>query len=349
MARRSAPRRTPRRPASRRAGLRLLLVPAVLVVATLGLAPTAAGAQEATAAPTLSDVLAGSVDGLRGGATVGADDSAGLDVRIVNDGAEAIEVAVPFGTLVATDAEGDQTLVVGPPETPDVVEVAASGGTPTVRVEPGNNRFDLAVYCAELGDSYPYEATVVHPLEPAHQVLADTMRRAAALDADEVAVQDAVWWLSDEPTLPVRSDIAPLLADVDTEAFAAEPFRVVPDTGYDPLWMTEETGPTGDDVLPPEPTVDDEQAAGILDESFDGGSGAPIGSSGDGGSTGILLWVALVGLVAVGTVVVASRAGRSRATPATVPVVAAGWYPDPMGGTGHRYWDGRSWTGRTLP
>lgn len=341
MARRSAPRRTPRR----RSGLRLLLVPAILVVAALALAPSAAGAQEADAVPTLNDLLNGEVDGLTAGAVVGALDTTGLDLRIVNDGSEPVEVAVPFGTLVATDNEGDQTLAVGPPETPEVTEVAASGQTPTLVVQPGNNSFDLPVYCTELGDGFPAESTEVHALDPAHEVLASALRQATAEEADYSTTQDAVWWLTDEPVLPVRSELAPLLADVDTAAFAAEPFRVVPDTGYDPLWMTEDLAA---DAVDPEPPVDDEEAAAILDERFDGGQASPISSSGGGGA-GVALWIALVGLVAVGTIIVATRAGRSRPQAATVPVMPAGWYPDPMGGTGHRYWDGRSWTGRTLP
>src|SRR3954453_996004 len=31
------------------------------------------------------------------------------------------------------------------------------------------------------------------------------------------------------------------------------------------------------------------------------------------------------------------------------PAVAAGWYPEPHGGAGHRWWDGTRWTEHTQP
>jgi hypothetical protein len=40
------------------------------------------------------------------------------------------------------------------------------------------------------------------------------------------------------------------------------------------------------------------------------------------------------------------RAGKREETPASV---AAGWYPDPSGSGGTRYWDGSTWTAQTRP
>jgi hypothetical protein len=37
------------------------------------------------------------------------------------------------------------------------------------------------------------------------------------------------------------------------------------------------------------------------------------------------------------------------ATPAPPPLPPAGWYADPSGGPGHRYWDGQRWTEQTTP
>lgn len=333
MARRSTP-----------AALRLLLLPAVLVIGVAALGSAPAGAQEAPSA-TLTDLLSGSVDGLDAAATVSTLDGGGLELVVDNSGDDPVEVAIPFGTLVATEVEGDQTLVVGPPDTAAIAEVAASGGTPTITVEPGSSTTELAVYCAELDDGFPYEPTEVHPLGESHEVLASALRQATAERSDYTTTQDAVWWLSDQPVVPVDDALAPLLADVDTAAFAADPFRVVPDTGYDPAWMRDEVAVTDGGEMDNGP--DDEQAAGIIDEAFDAGAGTGSSSS-SGGGAGFALWVVLAGVVAVATVVIATRAGRSGPQAATAPVMAAGWYPDPWGGPGHRYWDGRSWTQRTL-
>lgn len=325
---------------------RLVLVAAVLGLA-VATAPVAAGAQEASA-PTLAAVLRGEVDGVSAEATtapIGEGDMA-VVVEVTNDGDDPVEVAVPFGMLVVTDVEGDQTMTVTPPSTDEVVEVAAQGGTPTIEVEPGTSEHELPAYCTELDDGFPYDPAEVTPIDDAHPVLADTLRAATVADADHATTQDAVWWLTDEPLTPVDDRLADLLA-VDTAAFAAAPHRVTPDTGYVPLWMREELPPgDGGSLETPEPY--DEEAAGILDESFEGPT-SPTSSSGDGVDTGIAVWAILVGLVVVTSVVVAARAGRGGSAPA--PVLARtrpGWYPDPWGGGGHRYWDGERWTTRTM-
>jgi hypothetical protein len=146
----------------------------------------------------------------------------------------------------------------------------------------------------------------------------------------------------------VSGTLVDLLA-VDTEAFAAEPYRVVPDTGYVPLWMREEIPPgDGGDLYA---GVDEQDAAGILDESYDAPDSILPTADDGGAGIGIVLWLLLVGAAVLVAVVVASRAGRSRpaARAAVARTTPAGWYPDPWGAAGHRYWDGRQWTGRVLP
>lgn len=321
----------------------------VIATAALGLAvataPSAAGAQEATT-PTLAEVLRGEVDGVTAEATTTPidEDDMGIVVEVTNTGDEAIEVAVPFGTLVVTNDEGDQTLAVNPPPTPEAVEVAADGGTPTVAFDPGTSTRRLPAYCTELDDGYPYDGAPVSPIDPAHPALADTLRAAVAAEADPVTTQDAVWWLTDQPAVPVADPVAGLLA-VDAEAFAAAPHRVTPDTGYIPLWMRDEVPTNGDGSFGP---ADDEEVAAILDESFDGPA-SPTGSDGGAAGAGVALWAVLVGLVVVTSVVVAVRVGRRPAPAPLLATTGPGWYPDPWGGGGHRYWDGRAWTTRVMP
>lgn len=324
---------------------RLVLAASVLGLA-LVTAPVAAGAQEADGAPpTLTQVLEGEVAGLDAEATTRPDGEMGVVVLVTNDGDDPVDVAIPFGTLVVTEAEGDQTLAVVPPTSTEVIDVAASGGTPTIEVEPGSSTHELDAYCTEMDDGYPSEDETVTPIDPAHSALAETLRQAVATGADASTTQDAVWWLTDQPSVPVADHLDGLLA-VDTEAFAAKPHLVTPDTGYVPLWMREEI-PPGDGSLE-QPTYDDEEAAGILDESFE--SPAGNGADGDASSAGgALLWLVLVGLVVAVSVVIAARAARNNPFPVPVTAgVAAGWYPDPWGGGGHRYWDGQRWTPQVM-
>jgi hypothetical protein len=330
--------------------VRLLLATSVLGLAVAA-APLAAGAQEGPdAVPTLSEVLAGQVDGLWAEATTlsSTEGDMGIEVQFTNDGDDPVEVAIPFGTLVVTDAEGDQTLTVTPPPTDAVAEVAAAGGTPTIELDPGTSSEELPAYCTELGDGYPYEEVPVTPIDAAHPVLAETLRTAAAAGADHTTTQDAVWWLTDEPVLPVADHLTGLLA-VDTAAFAAAPHLVTPDTGYVPMWMREEVTADGGGSLEMPSPYDEEESAAILDESFEGPS-SPLSGSDDGGSgLGTGLWFVLVGVLVVAAVIVAMRAGRAQ--PAANPALArtaAGWYPDPWGSGGHRYWDGQSWTTRVM-
>lgn len=333
-----------------RRAARLVLATSVLGLAVVA-APLAAGAQEAPTAPTLAQVLRGEVEGVTAEATTTPIDEGdmGVVVEVTNTGDDPLAVAVPFGTLLVTEAEGDQTLAVTPPPTPEVIEVAADGGTPTFEFPAGTSTQELPAYCTELGDGYPFDGAAVTPIDPAHPVLAETLRTATATEADHTTTQDAVWWLTDEPTVPVADHLRGLL-EVDTEAFAAAPHRVTPDTGYTPLWMRDQVTTPDDDggALGDLAPYDDEQAAAILDESFQGTGSSGSGTGGSDLGTGPIVWAVLVGLLVVSSVVIAARAGRR---PAVAPILARttpGWYPDPWGGGGHRYWDGQAWTTRVM-
>ncbi len=310
---------------------RLLLAAAAAALALVA-APVAAGAQEAPGAPAapaaLGPVLDGDVEGLTAAASTDFDGAEAMQVtvEVTNTTGAAATVAVPFGTLLATDEAADQTVAVGGPAgDPTLAAVAAAGGTPEVTAPPGQSSHTLVVYCTEADDGAPLEATPLRPVGPAEEPLPSVLRTVAAQDAPTALAQDAVWWVSDDASDPVPADLAPLLDGVDTAAFAAEPHRVVPDTGYTPRWAR----------------------AGILDESFDGGTpagGDVVGGAGPG--LGLLVWLLAGAAVVVAAVVLGTRSGRPRPAPAPVATRGAGWYPDPWGTGGHRWWDGRGWTGR---
>lgn len=314
-----------------------LVAVGLAVAAVVLAAPAAAQAQDAAGpAPSLGAVLDGEVGGLSATATsdfgdVTAEEGASQDMRVVvevtNDTATAAPVAIPFGTLLATDDDADQTVAVGgPADDPTLAQVAAAGGTPEVTAPPGRSTHSLVVYCTEADDGAPFEPTPMRHLGPAEEPLPTVLRQIAVQQPDPELAQSAVWWVTDDATAPVPAELAPLLEGVDTDAFAAAPHRVVPDTGYAPRWAR----------------------AGVVDESFDGG-GTVNGSvpAGDASLVG-LVWVLVALATLVGAVAIATRAGRRR--PAEVTVTrAAGWYPDPWGAGSQRWWDGRTWTARVLP
>lgn len=332
-------RRTTRRPVRAAAAV---LGAAVLLALLTTAAP--AGADEGAVPPSLADVLSGGVPGLDAVAVTDEDSmDMGIVVRFDNSGDDPIDVAIPFGTLVVTDDDGDQTMAVNPPDDPEVVEVAADGGTPTIEVPVGDSAETLPVYCTELGDSYPFSETQVTPIDPASAELATVLRAGLVEGVDHYELQSAVWWLTDEPTLPVVGTDATLLRDVDIEAFAAEPYRVIPDTGYTPMWMRDEVGVDEQ----PAADFDDEEAAAILDERFEGPASPARSVSDDGSGSGTLVWVVVIALTVVGIMALTTRAAtRSRTHPAEIGHAAAGWYPDPWG-HGRRYWNGWTWTDRT--
>ena len=110
---------------------------ALLALALLASWPAAAGAQEVTEA-SLEGVLDGEVDGVTAEATTAFSSSATdpddmrVTVEVTNATGAPATLAVPFGTLLATDEQADQTFAVaGPADDPTLAAVAASGGTPS--------------------------------------------------------------------------------------------------------------------------------------------------------------------------------------------------------------------------
>lgn len=318
------------RPRPRSMGKRVLAALGAVGLLVL-LAPAAVGARDGAGIdPTLGATLDGEVAGLTVTATSDfvSEDSDDMRVRveITNDTGAPTTVAVPFGTLLATDDDADQTMAVGGPvDDLTLVQVAQAGGTPALAAPPGASTHELVVYCTEADDTAPFEPTPLRHVGQADDPLPEVLRQIAIQQPDPEVAQDAVWWVTDDATDPVPPALAPLLADIDTEAFATDPHRVVPNTGYTPRWAR----------------------AGILDESFDGtGSSSGPGSVG-GTGLGALIWVLAAIAAVIAAVVITSRSGRER--PVTVAATRpAGWYADPWASGQQRWWDGQTWTSRTL-
>ena len=333
------------------------LAAATAVAALIGLTGPGAGAQEdpspsepaAPAAPSIRDALTGTSTVVTGSAEGGFAGGDTLDVTLTleNHTAAPIELTVPRGALFETDDETEQTAVTVGPEV-ELASAVEPGVDPTITVEPGTQEVQLTGYCAQRLDSGPNDVVPMHWAGVAQEPLTTVLTNIAATDPDPTSAQHAIWWVTDVPVLPVPDEVASLLEGVDTEAFAANPKRVVPDERYTPAWGRDQAldpdDPFGD------PAVD-------FGEPLGGDGAFQPDGGGDGGGPGMgLLLLGAVAASLVITVLVA-RSGK-RATPAVARTNAnaagggatpPGWHPDPQDPQQLRYWDGRAWTGDTRP
>lgn len=302
--------RSGRRSRWSRVAIALALVPLGLLSVT-----TAVGAQEPSAStPDLGTVLEGRAPGLAAEASTvaAATTTMTVAIEITNSSNSTQQVAVPFGALFATEGQADQTVATAGPEgDPALAALAAAGETPTIDAPPGTSTHTLLVFCAEADDTYPIEPTRMRSLGIAGEPLRRVLRNIAAQQPANAVGQDAVWWVTDGATLPVPEHIEPLLAGVDVERFAADPQRVVPDTGYEPRWARD-----GEQDGPLYRAEQDERAAGIRDEQFDSGRSGTTSSTGSGSPVTIGLWLVAVVIgaaVLIGFAVrQASRSGTRR-------------------------------------
>ena len=335
------------------------LAGAAAVAVLIGLTGPMAGAQEEPAVPaeptvpampSIRDALTGASDAVTGSAEGGFAGGDTLDITLTleNRTDAAIELAVPRGALFETDDPSEQIAVAVGPSGEDAALVKA-GLDPTITVEPGEHSFELAGFCAQHLDSGPNDVVPMTWAGVASEPLTTVLTNIAATEPDTQAAQHAIWWVTDVPVLPVPEEVAPLLEGVDTEAFAADPKRVVADERYAPAWSRDQA-------------LDPENPFGETPFSFDDPSGSGDAFSADGGDDGggpgigLLLLGAVVACLAV-TVLVARSSGRQApavartATGATgaSDATPAGWHPDPQQPNQLRYWDGAAWTGSTRP
>lgn len=291
--------------------------------------PTTAPAAEpvpgdATTAPDLGQVLAGTVPSVSGSAKGGFGDGDTLDVTLTltNATAKPLVVAVPRGALFKSEDPSQQTAVAAGPMGEDPTTVQA-GVDPTITVVPGTSTVALRAFCGQHHDYGPVQVVPLRYAGVAQAPLPTVLTNLAQLRPDKELAERAVWWVTDDPEYPVPASLQPFLAGVDAKAFAAEPRQVVPDPQYTPDWRLEEFGT----------------------------SPSPAPSGGGGPSLLPLFLVLALSLGGVAVAVSVTRSGRrvSAVTPVrhTASGVPAGWLPDPSDPRWLRYWDGTSWTTHT--
>lgn len=313
-------------PDRRRSRLIGVVVPfAVSIVVMAGLFVTPARAQEAPGqTPTtvsLGSVMSGEGGGVSATATSSFDDeSATVMVRVKNTTGQPVSLEVPYGAMFGPDDEAQQTVVTAGLESSDAALVARTGATPTIQAPPGESSHPLLAFCGEKLDSSPRAAVPVSYRGVARDPLPKVLRNIAAHDAGGKVAQDAVWWVTDKPTVPVNdAAVNDLLEGVDTASFAAAPTKVVAGDSYTPEW-------------------NGGKKAGLIGP-------ARVGSGGTGLVVQLLI---LLAACLAATVLVVWLVRRK---PAVVPSGAsiglsprsAGWYADPWS-PGQRYWDGQGWT-----
>jgi hypothetical protein len=259
-----------------------------------------------------------------------------LELEVHNDTGALVQLEIEPGTLLEPAQEGEQTVVPAGPVQDVGYDRQAGGGTPTLTLDPGSSVHQIEAYCGQETDwgasgPFTYGGVAAEPLPT-------VMREISAQDPDGYTAQEAVWWVTDRPVVPVPTDVAPLLADVDTVAFAAEPQQVVPEEGYTPQW---DGGPSPEQLFGP----DSFEVDPIFGQSDPAGPGLPDWSG--------LLVMAVAAAALLGGLTVAHR--RSRSTPpAAIPVSTGpstpgggtppGWYADPWRMGSARWWDGRTWS-----
>ena len=305
-----------------------------------------------------------------------------VSLRTFNDSSAPVEVEVPPGTMLAPANESAQTVVVSAPlNTEGAVAAVAAGRAPKITVPPGEATFELQAFCGQKEDGSPVASPLTH-IGVASAPLPRVLSNIVVQDPHYMLGQSAVWWVTDEPYLPIDDpDLLSLLDGVDLERFAGAPKQVVPDDHYTPAWMG-----VGNGLGNGGPRTQANVLAGI--------DGDPLAAS--GGNP--LIWLLVLG-IGGGLLVVAlvQRSNRHVAAARLVPVPAnspgahvrpgpsrygpapygpspygpspygpspygpgrmhaggavgsslpPGWYPDPHG-SGSRFWDGNAWTDRTV-
>lgn len=298
---------------------------AVLALVASLFVPTATAQQipePASTTVSLGSVMSGEGGGVSATAASSFDDeSATVMVRVKNTTGSPVSLEVPYGAMFGPAEESQQTVVTAGLEGAEAAAVARTGGSPTIEAPPGESSHPLLAFCGEKLDSSPRGPVPVAYRGVAKDPLPKVLRNIATQQASGTVAQDAVWWVTDKPTLPVSdAGVAALLEGVDTASFAASPTKVVPSESYKPEW--------------------------------DGGRRAAMigpGALGSAGPNALLQLLVLLAAAAVASGLVLYLVKRkpavARVDGSTASAFARppGWYTDPWS-SGQRYWDGGGWT-----